>query len=172
MRMKTFTASSVALVAFAAISNNAAALQVDRYSGFECEGYVWPPDPYYDQTYTCPVLNWFPGGLADVNRVLVNLTIAHLPSEYACAPPTAKACVIYASHNSSTYGSTCSLETTSWTRSSAGANAIELSSSSLGAWHSGYPLGAGYLFIRMGGSDGENCGPTPAVLRGYTVESD
>ncbi|WP_437748154.1 hypothetical protein WME73_39310 [Sorangium sp. So ce302] len=174
MRVKMFGTSSIVLVALATISSNTAAFQADRYSGFECEGYVWPPEQYtwYGQTYTCPVLNWFPDGLADVSRVFVNLTMAYPASWYDCSPPSAKACVIYAARNSNTYGSACSLEATSLTRQDAGANAIQILSTHLTAWHSNYPLGAGYLFITVGGADGDICTATPAVLRGYTVESD
>ncbi len=173
MRVKMFAASSVALIALAAISSSAAAIQADRYSGFECEGYEWPADLSYGQSFICPVLNWFPGGLADVNKVLVQMTLPDPPSAYACGgAPAAKACVIYAGHNSGTYGSGCSLASSTFTRTVAGANAVEISGSFLDTWHSGYPLGAGYLSISMGGLDHVGCSPGIPTLRGYTVESD
>ncbi|WP_437974015.1 hypothetical protein WMF11_36285 [Sorangium sp. So ce295] len=173
MRVNHFAASSVALVAVAAISNSAAAIQADRYSGFECYGYDWGPDPAIQQLYHCPVLNWFPGGLADVDKVYVQMSLPHPPSQYSCGgEPFAKVCVIYASHTGATYGSVCTIGASLWTRTVAGANAIELMGGWLDSWHTTYPSGAGYLLINGGGKNSDGCFNEPAVLRGYRVESD
>ncbi|WP_437568516.1 hypothetical protein [Sorangium sp. So ce542] len=185
MNVKKTSTSIVTAAAIAVASSNAAAVvNTDRYSGFECEGnngrYNWGPGTNED-TFYCPVLNWFPGGLADVTDVYVQMTVPHSESGYYCGDyyygPSAKACVIYSSISSTAYGSACGLEQETLGGNTPGAAYLRLNDQSgtnyLDTWHNNHPLGAAYIVINEGGlTIGGSCGGSAATFRGYTVLSD